>query len=138
MHCERRHSALSSVSYNKIAIYNVLATSMYESHTLYRVSASHFLPRLHAPGYHGSLNIHYLTRPEQNISISSRLDIRLVQLGSYESLWTNTNLLQFISKGKSAFTFTYIYSPKVQHQLQGFNFVVCGLRNIADIRLQNQ
>ena len=65
---------------------------MYESHTFYRVSASHFLPRLHDPGYHGSLNIHYRTGSEENITISSSLDIQLVQLGSFESLWTNTHL----------------------------------------------
>jgi hypothetical protein len=65
---------------------------MYESHTLYRATSSNFLPGLHVPGYHGSLYIHYHTRSEENINISSSLDLRLVQLGSSESLWTNINL----------------------------------------------
>jgi hypothetical protein len=59
--------------------------------TMY-VSASHFLPGLHDPGYYGSLYIHYRTRSEENIDISPSLDLQLVQLGSSESLWTSINL----------------------------------------------
>jgi hypothetical protein len=67
------------------------------THSLLFVSGSDFLPGLHDPGDHSPLNSYYRTRSEQDINFSSNMDLKPVQLGRSESVWTSINLQKFRS-----------------------------------------